>query len=76
MENNENQYRAMVHGIYWYICISGTTAFVESDIELHHAIDNLRYKDGNYYAYPSACRRVAEDLNKKIKEIIKESKKM
>lgn len=67
IENNENQYRAVERGIYWYINISGTTAYVQSDTETNHAIDKLRYKEGNYYAYPSVCRKVADELIKKLK---------
>lgn len=70
------EYRAEKGETYWYVCMSGTVASVQSDTEVGHSIDNLRYKEGNYYAYPSACKKVADELNEKIKKIIKNSKKL
>lgn len=68
-------YRAEKGEKYWYINISGITAYMQLDTEENHVIDNLRYKEGNYYATKDACKKVADELNEKIKEIITNSKK-
>lgn len=70
------KYRAGKGGKYWYICISGTLSTVQETLEMCHAIDNLHYNEGNYYATKDACQGVADELNKKIKEIIRNSKKL